>query len=464
MRHHRTPSTRGFTLIELLVVVAIIGILMTFILIAAGGAVRRAEEKATLSLITKLEMGLSERIEAILARRADIYLAHLDMAAIYTTAGGRIDSPQRSQVIAQIDLVRAEIPDVFFVQNDTHYPLNFASLPYANGSNFVPLGAVVGDPIRPILGAYGATWQAMSGLHKRLGYLPSGYDGTDNNGNGLIDDLQEGIGTDPMVDDPDSAGTTHTQVKLSALIARRLGNHTHNTARSEMLYALLVDGQGPLGSVFNANEFTAKEVADTDNDGLPEFIDAWGQPLQFYRWPIFYNGDYPTGTGNQTASSIQKGLLRYNAISEPRAIDPLDPNQQLMAIPWFYKTNQNWAFTGTNDWSGSATAFMTYFHTLVDQNFVPGANNPSGPLWDRSGFFGRRAYYSRPLILSGGPDKLLGVLQLPNSPTPMALQLIGSPLSPGENTAFQPQLPSLSVNGQDDISNQSLASPGGGVR
>jgi hypothetical protein len=27
------------------------------------------------------------------------------------------------------------------------------------------------------------------------------------------------------------------------------------------------------------------EVADTDGDGLFEIVDAWGQPLRFYRWP-----------------------------------------------------------------------------------------------------------------------------------------------------------------------------------
>ncbi len=52
-----------------------------------------------------------------------------------------------------------------------------------------------------------------------------------------------------------------------------------------MLYALLVEGRGPLGSVFSRDDFTDREVQDTDGDGLPEFVDAWGQPLQFFRWP-----------------------------------------------------------------------------------------------------------------------------------------------------------------------------------
>ena len=62
-----------------------------------------------------------------------------------------------------------------------------------------------------------------------------------------------------------------------------------------MLYAILVEGAGPLGSVFNRDDFTDKEVHDTDGDGLPEFVDAWGQPLQFFRWPLLYHSDIQRG-------------------------------------------------------------------------------------------------------------------------------------------------------------------------
>ena len=62
-------------------------------------------------------------------------------------------------------------------------------------------------------------------------------------------------------------------------MTQHLAAHQHKTAQSEVLYALLVEGQGPLGSAFNADDFTNREVRDTDGDGLPEFIDAWGEPL-----------------------------------------------------------------------------------------------------------------------------------------------------------------------------------------
>ena len=127
-------------------------------------------------------------------------------------------------------------------------------------------------------GINGASYTAAAALYKNLGYAPIGYDMIDNDGNGLVDDWPEAI----------SGGN-------ASQIAANLKAHKHNTARAEMLYAILVEGAGPLGSVFNRDDFTDKEVRDTDGDGLPEFVDAWGQPLQFFRWPLLYHSDIQRG-------------------------------------------------------------------------------------------------------------------------------------------------------------------------
>jgi len=49
----------------------------------------------------------------------------------------------------------------------------------------------------------------------------------------------------------------------------------------------------------------------------------------------------------------------------------------------------------------SAIAFMNYFHSLVDPNPTAGAANS----WDRTGFFNRRAYYSRFLTSPEAPTR-----------------------------------------------------------
>src|SRR5271157_2616965 len=79
------PGLRlGFTLIELLMVMTITGIIITFLLVAANDARRRAEEDATLALITKLEGGINDRLDALLQTRPDPNAAHYYMAGIYT--------------------------------------------------------------------------------------------------------------------------------------------------------------------------------------------------------------------------------------------------------------------------------------------------------------------------------------------------------------------------------------------
>ena len=84
------PGLRlGFTLVELIVVMAIIGIILAFLLIAAGDARRRAEQDATLALITKLEGGVNDRLDALLQTRPDPNPAHFYMAGHLLPTGSR---------------------------------------------------------------------------------------------------------------------------------------------------------------------------------------------------------------------------------------------------------------------------------------------------------------------------------------------------------------------------------------
>ena len=56
-------------------------------------------------------------------------------------------------------------------------------------------------------------------------------------------------------------------------------------SNAELLYLILTEGT-PYGStVADGDQLSAREVADTDEDGLLEVVDSWGEPLRFYRWP-----------------------------------------------------------------------------------------------------------------------------------------------------------------------------------
>ena len=56
-------------------------------------------------------------------------------------------------------------------------------------------------------------------------------------------------------------------------------------ASPECLYMIVMSIPGA------PEQFQQDEIGDVDNDGLPEFIDGWGHPIQFLRWPAGYIND-----------------------------------------------------------------------------------------------------------------------------------------------------------------------------
>ena len=557
------PAKRrtGFTLMELMIVLLIIGILLGFILAAANAAVRAAEERATQALISKLDTGLADRLEALLNQRMDpgsmfqgetstsnassaacLFFAYSRDPGMGGYQGGSSQAEnsaqksayQRSGVLLRYEQLKAEIPDVFVVQNSSTYPLNFNMLPFTDSGAtgdyqcVLPIGINGPGTTRVGLGIWGASYTMMAGVLKNLGkwtdptsgqvgagVADKGFDMVDSDGDGLIDDATEWGG--------------------DASITTALQNHQHVTARAEMLYAMLVEGQGPYGSVFSRDDFTEKEVRDTDLDGLPEFIDGWGKPIQFFRWPVLYHSDVQRGLTLVPTGAIESGgaknpvyglVDQNNNFSTPygygpldaqhmgsldaREQDPLDPNQQLIAPEWWSSQ-----YNGNNDpnqfkalssppLSSGAVYFQNYFHLLVEPLASPApyaaGSSPATyqRYWDRSGggsnpmLYPRRAYYTRYLILSGGPDGKPGVPYLTdpryNNGTPFVtdsvlktqsaatvapmLQVEGQAAQATlarSNDGFQmPQLGSapngdaytnqLQADGQDDVTNHNLGS------
>jgi len=481
-----------------MIVMIIIGILMSFILAAAWGGVRRAEERATQSLIAKLEAGVTDRLEALLNERVDPTYGHQLLAAVNSLTAGMAQSNARAQVIANIDYIRAELPDVFSIgTGSANYPLNFAGAAFlpgytgqgANGyleAAFTLPCDIYPWPTNKPNGYYGASIAARAALYKNVNpggtspLLATGYDMIDNTGEGLVDEAAEGgWGT---------AIGNNTQTVLTLF----QNFHKHSTARAEVLYAILVEGKGPLGSVFARDDFTDKEVQDTDNDGLPEFVDAWGQPLQFYRWPFMFSSDVqkgyqlPPGTATTTIPPPPQGP--YASVFEPREQNPLDPNQLLMAPRWWLSTGiyANLGPTST----GAVPVFQSLFHSLYEPNANPqGAGNGAISAafnWDRgsaaSGLGARRAFYSKFLIASSGLDQELGIARLDVFQLPLTvpnLQLESQARQTDMNQDFTYFAPAsgfatapwtnpatgntLLQAGQDDITNHNYQAPGGVV-
>ncbi len=68
-------------------------------------------------------------------------------------------------------------------------------------------------------------------------------------------------------------------------------------------------------------QFLSGEIGDTDNDGMPEFLDGWGNPITWVRWPA---GFVPGFSGVLTELQVA------NQTTHP---DPFDPFGSCPAAP-----------------------------------------------------------------------------------------------------------------------------------
>ena len=529
----RRRSRRGFTLIELGIVVLIISLIISFVLVVGFSGVESARIRATQALVTKLDGALNDRLQALVSVRVTPNGTHRWLAAINppgAPAGSLpwgLTSEQRAVAIARLDQIRMELPDVFYIQTyapgANGYPVNFAGLPFPpprttrpfygasqSPANYVlPIGNRLGPGFSPASGdipaggytpaqldpdgdgntntgpgafvglagtdqvvyggvpdqgIYGASFAARSALHSLIGYLPTGTNLVDDDGDGLVDELDEGV--------PSGDLTANNEAAVG--VSRFLENHDPKTARSETLYAILVQGTGPLGSVFSRGDFTTEEVQDTDDDGLPEFVDGWGEPLQFYRWPVAF-----------PAPPLQRGAAPYVNVSDAREAHPLDPNKQLVAPAW-WGDNAG----GSPAVSAKSIIVQSLFTSFTDPNWVSGASPPASAFWDISGYYPRRSFACRFLIVSSGPDRALGLKSLTRpemdsylgagTPDGIALEMVGDPgdsvngaaAIPGENWGIYTNLyPSTSTAAiappdvaLDNISNLNFQSDQGGVK
>ncbi|MFO0919076.1 MAG: type II secretion system protein [Planctomycetaceae bacterium] len=128
--------------------------------------------------------------------------------------------------------------------------------------------------------------------------------------------------------------------------------HVAETESSALLYYELTSGRVPGIPTVDPGEYKASEVADTDGDGLLEFVDAWGKPLRFYRWPTRLirpgntSDDYETPAilPDRNSANVLISGLPASATPDPLMKDQDDPTFQLLpANPMAAKTFEgNW--------------------------------------------------------------------------------------------------------------------------
>ena len=176
-----------------------------------------------------------------------------------------------------------------------------------------------------------------------------------------------------------------------------VANHQQVTESSALMYWILTSSEVYGIAPVDESAFSSTEVRDTDGDGLLEFVDGWGRPLRFYRWPTHL---FRPGTSSSTVGAIGAttsvattfapvdrtyvGVLWSGLPAAPTVTGELDPLTRDPDDP----TGQLRRFVGTS------AATMT-----VVQNQFSTPNT-----------------YHAFLIMSAGPDGVLG-LEEPFNPT-----------------------------------------------
>ncbi|MGD9648702.1 MAG: type II secretion system protein [Pirellulales bacterium] len=322
---------RGFTLIEVLVVITIIGIIAGLGLAALFQAQEVARRSRTKGLIARLHTQLASRWDSYRTRRLPIDFMSYDASSgafvPVANAGGQPGTffdpatpgvPRRNsgsvvsgiaglKLAALRELMRMELPDRY---NDLVF-LPDARI-WTNSQNAALASAAPGatllgnssgwlSPGGPPLPTFPAL--RMAYLRRVQAINPS---------QSIIDIIYQG---DPATGRPALAAQFQS---------------------AECLYLVMTTGFADATST--SVPWHSRDVADTDNDGMPEFVDAWGTPIEWIRWPAgFYSELQPVNplTGEHDPAlfpdpfdprgvdRIAKGSLEAAAVgdsaSNPRA-------------------------------------------------------------------------------------------------------------------------------------------------
>jgi prepilin-type N-terminal cleavage/methylation domain-containing protein len=161
---------------------------------------------------------------------------------------------------------------------------------------------------------------------------------------------------------PSLAGVAELAPKYTSV--PKINNLKPGAASSALLLLSLKKARG--GKTLKDDDL-ANHLLDTDNDGFQEIVDAWGNPLQFYRTP----------TDNAALDAADPAVANTKS---DKARDPGDPDGTLLIANW-YNTPQR-------------TQFETLCHKIK-------------PATAKGG--GQFSTYIVPVLVSPGRDGVLGL-------------------------------------------------------
>ncbi|MEZ6126326.1 MAG: type II secretion system protein [Planctomycetaceae bacterium] len=393
----------AFTLIELLIVIALIATLTALSVTVMYGITDQANEAATVATIRKIDALLEKRLRAFerAFNRPGKFRERYILAARSLLNQDNIWGPLQGNPLTDDD----DDPVVQFLAKKVAMRHNFPQ----RHEDLLLLGFT----------ANGKT--PVTDFDKTNNIVGIASRVIDGNGNRIPDVVEA------------SAANQAALLALHPAGGDNGGNYVNDsTVGAELLYFFIVHSASLGTSDVAGDEFSTQEVADTDGDGLLEFVDAWGNPLRFYRWPTrMIDVDAPSPFQPILASQSDPTDLDPTPLDDdgnPATIEDTDslreimPNERLVAnllikgLPPAPTGLPNGAiprdllFTDPDDPVG------VLYRGLEEYG---GQANYTGPAFAAE--FNETNYhtpdtYHVPLIVSAGSDGLLGLYEPCDTP------------------------------------------------
>lgn len=232
----KSARRAAFTLVEMIIVVMVIAILAALALPVFNAAAQQAKVHRTRAIVAKLDQLIGEKYESYRTRAVPVRVA--PGVSPRNAAGFRL--------LAMHELMRFEMPDrITDIAYGPKYPLN--PPPNMNIIPSSPTGMYQPYPLAALMARPSVNIQFL--LRTRQAHPPG----------------------------PPPWANTGIEYWSPA------------NENAECLYLILsVMRDGDRNAL---DWFSKSEIGDTDDDGMNEILDAWGQPIAFLRWAPAYRGD-----------------------------------------------------------------------------------------------------------------------------------------------------------------------------